>query len=83
MPGTVYGSFTLNRAVIEKGTSRQLVYYWFEQRGTRMTNDYAAKASGGLGQPDPRPLRWRTGALRHPDRPAARPRPMPRRGSSG
>ena len=22
-----------------------LVYYWFEQRGRRMTNDYAAKAS--------------------------------------
>jgi EpsI family protein len=44
-PGTVYGTFTLNRAVIEKGTSRQLVYYWFEQRGRRMTNDFAAKAT--------------------------------------
>lgn len=40
---TVYGDFTLNRAVIEKGLSRQLVYYWFEQRGKRMTNDYLAK----------------------------------------
>lgn len=40
---TVYGDFELNRAVIEKGLSRQLVYYWFEQRGTRMTNDYLAK----------------------------------------
>ena len=27
----------------KKGLSRQLVYYWFEQRGTRMTNDYLAK----------------------------------------
>jgi exosortase D (VPLPA-CTERM-specific) len=45
MPGTVYGTFMVNRAVIEKGTSRQLVYYWFEQRGRRMTNDYAAKAT--------------------------------------
>ena len=45
MPDTVYGSFEVNRAVIQKGTSRQLVYYWFEQRGKRMTNDYAAKAS--------------------------------------
>jgi exosortase D (VPLPA-CTERM-specific) len=45
MPGTVYGTFTLNRAVIQKGLSKQLVYYWFEQRGKRMTNDYAAKAS--------------------------------------
>jgi exosortase D (VPLPA-CTERM-specific) len=44
IPDTVYGSFTLNRAVIEKGLSRQLVYYWFEQRGKRMTNDYLAKA---------------------------------------
>ncbi|MFN6978851.1 MAG: exosortase C-terminal domain/associated protein EpsI, partial [Gemmobacter sp.] len=43
MPGTVYGTFTVNRAVIEKGLSRQLVYYWFEQRGRRMTNDYVAK----------------------------------------
>ena len=43
MPDTVYGDFELNRAVIEKGLSRQLVYYWFEQRGERMTNDYLAK----------------------------------------
>ena len=42
-PDTVYGTFEVNRAVIEKGLSRQLVYYWFEQRGTRMTNDYVAK----------------------------------------
>ncbi|WP_386685045.1 VPLPA-CTERM-specific exosortase XrtD [Loktanella sp. R86503] len=42
-PDTVHGTFTLNRAIIEKGLSRQLVYYWFEQRGTRMTNDYLAK----------------------------------------
>lgn len=42
-PETVYGDFNVNRAVIEKGLSRQLVYYWFEQRGTRMTNDYLAK----------------------------------------
>ncbi len=45
VPGTVYGDFTLNRAVIQKGLSKQLVYYWFEQRGTRMTNDFAVKAS--------------------------------------
>ena len=31
--------------MIQKGLSRQLVYYWFEQRGKRLTNDYAAKAS--------------------------------------
>jgi exosortase D (VPLPA-CTERM-specific) len=45
LPGTPYGSFDVNRAVIQKGTSKQLVYYWFEQRGKRMTNDFAAKAS--------------------------------------
>jgi exosortase D (VPLPA-CTERM-specific) len=45
MPGTVYGSFTVNRAVIQKGMEKQLVYYWFEQRGKRMTNDFKAKAS--------------------------------------
>jgi len=42
-PDTVYGDFELNRAIIEKGLTRQLVYYWFEQRGARMTNDYLAK----------------------------------------
>ena len=41
----VYGDFMVNRAVIQKGMSKQLVYYWFEQRGQRMTNDYAAKFS--------------------------------------
>jgi len=45
VPGTVYGDFTLNRAVIQKGLSRQLVFYWFEQRGTRMVNDFAVKLS--------------------------------------
>lgn len=45
LPDTPYGDFTLNRAVIQKGLSKQLVYYWFDQRGRQMTNDYAAKAS--------------------------------------
>ena len=45
IPGSVYGDFMVNRAVIQKGLSKQLVYYWFEQRGQRMTNDYAAKFS--------------------------------------
>lgn len=45
IPSTVYGTFNVNRAVIQKGLTRQLVYYWFEQRGKRMTNDYWAKAS--------------------------------------
>ncbi len=45
MTATEYGRFAVNRAVIQKGLSKQLVYYWFEQRGKRMTNDYAAKFS--------------------------------------
>jgi exosortase D (VPLPA-CTERM-specific) len=43
MAGTGYGQFEVNRAVIQKGSSMQLVYYWFEQRGKRMTNDVTAK----------------------------------------
>lgn len=45
LPTTLYGDFDVNRAVIQKGLSKQLVYYWFDQRGRRMTNDYAAKAT--------------------------------------
>lgn len=45
MPETIYGTFTVNKGIIEKGLQRQLVYYWFEQRGVRMTNDVAAKFS--------------------------------------
>ncbi|MAU53317.1 MAG: VPLPA-CTERM-specific exosortase XrtD [Roseovarius sp.] len=45
MEGTGYGRFEVNRAVIQKGLSEQLVYYWFEQRGKRMTNDFKAKMS--------------------------------------
>ena len=34
----------VKRAIIQKGTNRQLVYYWFEQRGRRLASDYAVKA---------------------------------------
>ncbi|CAN5651298.1 hypothetical protein BH23PSE1_BH23PSE1_04070 [soil metagenome] len=43
LPGTASGGFALNRAVIQKGLEKQLVYYWFEGRGRRITNDFAAK----------------------------------------
>ncbi len=33
----------VNRAVIAKGPVKQLVYYWFEQRGRRLTSEYAVK----------------------------------------
>jgi exosortase D (VPLPA-CTERM-specific) len=45
MESAGYGTFEVNRAVIQKGLSQQLVYYWFEQRGKRMTNDFKAKIS--------------------------------------
>lgn len=45
LPETIYGQFEVNRAVIQKGLSKQLVYYFFEQRGKRLTNDYVAKVS--------------------------------------
>ncbi|WP_050929929.1 VPLPA-CTERM-specific exosortase XrtD [Aestuariivita boseongensis] len=45
MEGTGYGTFNVNRAIIQKGLSKQLVYYWFEQRGKRITNDFKAKMS--------------------------------------
>ncbi|MEM8838995.1 MAG: VPLPA-CTERM-specific exosortase XrtD, partial [Pseudomonadota bacterium] len=42
--GSGRGAFPVNRAIIEKGLNKQLVYYWFEQRGRQLTNDYVAKA---------------------------------------
>lgn len=37
------GRFEVNRAVIQKGLERQLVYYWFEGRGRHLRSDFAAK----------------------------------------
>jgi len=37
-------AFEINRTVIERDGQRQLVYYWFEQRGRRMANEYWVKA---------------------------------------
>ncbi len=33
----------VNRALIENGASKQLVYYWFQQRGRVVTNEYLVK----------------------------------------
>ena len=35
--------FMVNRAVIQKGETRMMVYYWFEQRGRKIAWDIAAK----------------------------------------
>ncbi len=37
------GPLRANRVVIELGGRRQLVYYWFQQRGRVMTNEYLVK----------------------------------------
>lgn len=36
-------SFPLNRAVIERNSTKQIVYYWFVQRGRMIANEYASK----------------------------------------
>ena len=36
-------SFEVVRVVIDRGQQRQLVYYWFEQRGHRIANEYLMK----------------------------------------
>lgn len=37
------GAFPVNRAVLEMNMQKQLVYYWFEQRGKRIANEYWMK----------------------------------------
>jgi EpsI family protein len=34
---------TVNRAIIAKGSVKQLVYYWFEQRGRILASEYDVK----------------------------------------
>jgi exosortase D (VPLPA-CTERM-specific) len=45
VPGVRIGGEPLrvNRAVIQKGSERQLVYYWFHERGRDVTSEYLAK----------------------------------------
>ncbi len=42
-PNSGWAPFTANRAIIEKGTDRRLVYFWFELHGERVANDFVAK----------------------------------------
>jgi len=35
--------FTLNRAIIQQGLERALVYYWYEQQGRRTASAFTAK----------------------------------------
>ena len=45
VPGVRIGGAALrvNRALIQKGSSRQLVYYWFQQRGRDLTSEFLVK----------------------------------------
>lgn len=44
LPGTPAGTtFLANRAIIEQGDHRALVYYWFQARDRRLTSDYEMK----------------------------------------
>jgi len=36
-------SLPLNRVVIARGLDKQLVYYWFEERGMKIANEYLSK----------------------------------------
>ncbi len=40
---TAHGMLQVNRALIQHGSSRQLVYYWFQQRGREITSEYLVK----------------------------------------
>jgi EpsI family protein len=36
-------SFPINRALIERNSTKQVVYYWFVQRGRIIANEYVSK----------------------------------------
>jgi len=48
--GSPDAPFTLNRAIIQKGVNRMLVYYWYEQQGERTASMYAAKLHLMMGK---------------------------------
>jgi exosortase D (VPLPA-CTERM-specific) len=33
----------VNRVIVQRGTDRQLIYYWFQERGRDLTNEYLVK----------------------------------------
>ena len=44
LPVSINGqALRVNRTIIELGNQRQLVYYWFQQRGRIITNELAVK----------------------------------------
>lgn len=43
VPGAGGTSFLANRAVIQLGSKRDIVYYWFQERGRHLTNEYVVR----------------------------------------
>jgi EpsI family protein len=43
MDGVPFRDPRANRAVIQKGDQRQVVLYWFQQRGRMIANEYLVK----------------------------------------
>ncbi len=43
-------SFPVNRAIIQKGLERMLVYYWYEQQGNRVASGFRAKLQLMVGK---------------------------------
>jgi exosortase D (VPLPA-CTERM-specific) len=37
------GAIPVNRAIIALGSNREIVYYWFQERGRHLTNEYLAR----------------------------------------
>ncbi len=54
----------LNRAIIERNGSKQLVYYWYEERGRWIASEYWSKWYLPLRRDHQEPIRWGT---RSPD----------------
>jgi exosortase D (VPLPA-CTERM-specific) len=38
-----FSTFPINRAIIRYGATRQVVYYWFQERGRHLTNEYVVR----------------------------------------
>ena len=36
-------TFKINRVIVQLGATRQIVYYWFDERGRHLTNEYLAR----------------------------------------
>jgi exosortase D (VPLPA-CTERM-specific) len=39
----VHGAWSVNRVLIEEGNHKALVYYWFQERGRRLTSEYVVR----------------------------------------